>query len=228
MSSSTLAGLVAEKFASNCRRFRFRVSILRGMLQPRSIAEDLRAARAGDRATIDRLLNELRPWLERVAARYGEWQGADASSADLVQEVSLQAWLKLAQFHGHDDQEQEISMFRGWLEQIVQRLAQNRSRHAHAQRRRPAGPLVSLDAAQPPAAGKTASSVAAEAEAARDVRAAIADLPDATDRLIIHECFFVGRSLRDLSDELNIDRETLGRRFHSLLDGLRDKLKGHF
>src|SRR5260221_193949 len=68
---------------------------------------------------------------------------------------------------------------------------------------------------------------AADAEAARDVRAAIADLPDATDRLIIHECFFAGRSLRDLADALNIDRETLRRRFHALLDGLRDKLRGH-
>jgi RNA polymerase sigma factor (sigma-70 family) len=190
--------------------------------------QDLRAARAGDRAAMERLMNELRPWLERLAARHGEWQGADASTADLVQEVSLQAWLKLAQFHEHDDQEQEINMFRGWLEQIVHRLAQNRLRRAHAQRRRPDEPFISLDAAQPPAAGKSASSVAAGAEATNDVRAAIADLPDATDRLIIHECFFAGRSLRELAADLNIDRETLRRRFHSLLGGLRDKLQGHF
>jgi len=144
---------------------------------------------------MDRLLNDLRAWLERVAARYGEQQGPDASCADLVQEASLQARLKLAQFRGHDDHEQEVNMFRGWLEQIVHRLGQNQMRRAHAQRRC-AGPRISLDAAsaassagaaQPPAAGPTASSAAAGVEATNDVRAAIAALPDATDRLIIHE-----------------------------------------
>jgi RNA polymerase sigma factor (sigma-70 family) len=206
------------------------------MFEPAPSGEDLRAARAGDRAAMDRVLSELRPWLEGVSARYGDRHDPDGSSSDLVQEASLLAWLKLAQFRRHDDREQEINVFRGWLEQIVHRLGQNQARRAHAQRRRAAGPLVSLDAghpnssaeaAQPPAAGPTASSAAAGAEAACDVRAAIADLPDATDRLIIHECFFAGRSLRDLADDLNIDRETLRRRFHALLDGLRDKLQGH-
>jgi RNA polymerase sigma factor (sigma-70 family) len=198
--------------------------------------EDLRAARAGDRAAMDRVLNELRPWLEGVSARYGDRHDPDGSCSDLVQEASLTAWLKLAQFRGHDDGEQEHKMFRGWLEQIVHRLGQNQARRAQAQRRRATGPLIPLDAGhanssaearQPAAVGPTASSAAAGAEAARDVRAAIAELPDATDRLIIHECFFAGRSLRDLADDLNIDRETLRRRFHALLDGLREKLLGH-
>lgn len=205
------------------------------MFQPGPSAKDLQAARAGDRAAMDRLLGELRPWLEHVAARYGGQLGADASGSDLVQDASLQAWLKLAQFRGHDDDEQELKMFRTWLEQIVCRLAQNRFRRGHTQRRRAAGPLVSLDGGSmsPPAelqaraAGPTASSAVARAEAAHDVRAAIAGLPDATDRLIIHECFFAGRSLRDLADTLNIDRETLRRRFHALLDGLRETLRGH-
>ncbi|HET6883453.1 MAG TPA: RNA polymerase sigma factor [Pirellulales bacterium] len=206
------------------------------MSEQRLSAQDLRAARSGDRAAMDRLLTDLRPWLEHVAGRYGKQLGADASGRDLVQEASLQAWLKLAQFRGHDDSERELNMFRAWLEQIVQRLAQNRLRGAHAQRRRAPGSLLSLnagpassshDGAQPAAADPTASSAAARAEAAYDVRAAIADLPDATDRLIVHECFFAGRSLRELADALNIDRETVRQRFHAVLDGLRDKLRGH-
>ncbi|HVX12707.1 MAG TPA: sigma-70 family RNA polymerase sigma factor [Pirellulales bacterium] len=204
------------------------------MLQPAPSREDLRAARAGDRAAMDRLLSELRPWLEGVSARYYR-HDPDGSCSDLVQEASLTAWLKLAQFRGHEDGEQEIKMFRGWLEQIMHRLAQNQARRAHTQRRH-AGPFLALDAGrssssaeavQPRATGPTASSAAAGAEAACDVRAAIADLSDATDRLIIHECFFAGRSLRDLADDLGIDRETLRRRFHALLDGLREKLLGH-
>jgi len=185
---------------------------------------------------MDRLLIELRPWLGRVAARYVEWQGPDASCRDLVQDAALQAWLKLSQFRGHDDDEQELNMFRAWLEEIVHRLAQNRLRGAYAQRRCAPGPLVSLDTGpapssgdkiQPGAMGPTASSVAATADAAHDVRAAIANLPDATDRFIIHECFFAGRSLRELADTLNVDRETMRRRFHAVLDGLREKLRGH-
>lgn len=185
---------------------------------------------------MDRLLTELRPWLEDVAARYGRQLGADASSRDLVQEASLQAWLKLAQFRGHENGEQGLHMFRAWLEEIVHRLGQNRLRRNNAQRRSPAGRLVSLDAAgahsscdgvHPCAVGPTTSSVAARAEAARDVRAAIADLPDATDRLLIHECFFAGRSLRELAEDLHIDRETVRQRFHVVLDGLRSKLQGH-
>lgn len=165
---------------------------------------------------MDRLLTELRPWLEHVAGRYGKQLGTDASGRDLAQEASLQAWLKLAQFRGHDDGEQELNMFRAWLEKIVHRLAQNRIRRAAAQHRSP-GPIVALDAGpadsscdglQPCASGPTASSAAARAEAAYDIRSAIAELPDATDRFIIHECFFAGRSLRELADSLNIDRET--------------------
>jgi RNA polymerase sigma factor (sigma-70 family) len=206
------------------------------MSDRRLSAQNLRAARAGDRAAMDRLLTELRPWLNAVAARYGEQLGADASGRDLVQDASLQAWLKLAQFRGHDDDEQELNMFRAWLEQIVHHLGQNRLRSATALRRSAAGLPVSLDAhpthsscgaAQPRAVGPTASSVAARAEAVHDVRAAIADLSDATDRLIVHECFFAGTSLRELADTLNIDRETVRRRFHAVLDGLRDRLQGH-
>lgn len=206
------------------------------MLQRQPSADDLQAARAGDRAAMDRLLTELRPCLEHVAARYSGQLGADASGRDLVQEASLQAWLKLAQFRGHHDRQQELHMFQAWLEEIVQRLGQNRRRRNRAQRRAPAGRIVSLDAARahsscdgarPCATGPTTSSAAAGAEAACDVRAAIADLPDATDRFIIHECFFAGRSLRELADALNIDRETVRQRFHAVLDGLRDKLQGH-
>jgi RNA polymerase sigma factor (sigma-70 family) len=221
---------------SCCRVPAFGVSILRGMSEQRLSAQELRTARAGDRAAMDRLLNDLRPWLEHLAARYGEQLEADASYRDLVQEASLQAWLKLAQFRGHDDDEQELTMFRAWLEQIVHRLGQNRLRRAAAQRRCAPRPLVSLDTgpassspgeAQPRAAGPTASSAAARAEAAHDVRVAIANLPDATDRLIMHECFFAGRSLRELADTLNCDRETMRRRFHAVLEGLREKLRGH-
>ena len=146
------------------------------MFAPKPFAGDLRAARAGDRAAMDRLLTDLHPWLEHVAARYGEQFGADASGRDLVQEASLQAWLKLAQFRGHDDTEQELNMFPAWLEQIVCRLGQNRLRLKGAQRRSPAEAIISLDAvpahsscdgAQPCAVDPTASSVAARAEAAR-------------------------------------------------------------
>ena len=204
------------------------------MLSPQSFADDLRAARGGDRAAMDRLLNNLRPWVERAASRHADRPSPDASSADLVQQASLQAWLKLAQFHGHDDPEQELKMFHKWLEQIVKRLSQNDWRRAQALRRG-AGPLLSLDgtgvasaAGAAPAAERTASSIGAGAEAAHDVRAALAELPDATDRLILHECFFAGHSLREVAEALDIDRETLRRRFHALLELLREKLAGHF
>jgi DNA-directed RNA polymerase specialized sigma24 family protein len=157
-------------FKSGCRVPSLGVFILRGMSEQRLSAQDLRAARSGDRAAMDRLLTDLRPWLENVAARYGKQLGADASSSrDLVQEASLQAWLKLAQFRGHDDGEQEMNMFRAWLEQIVRRLAQNRLRGAQAQRRRAPESLLSLnvgpassshDGPEPAATDPTASSAA--------------------------------------------------------------------
>jgi RNA polymerase sigma factor (sigma-70 family) len=199
-----------------------------------TIREELRAARSGDRAAMERLLAHFRPWLEqRATARFGG-RGSDGDASDLVQEASLQAWLKLAQFRGHDDEEQELKMFHGWLAQIVHRVGQNRIRLRQAVRRRPGQSHISpydggicSTAAGPPASGQTASSAAAGIEAADDVRAAIAGLPDATDRLIIHEVFFEGHSLRDLADILQIDRETVRQQFHAVLASLRVQLQGH-
>src|SRR5579883_2912529 len=88
----------------------------------------LTRARAGDRAAIEELLVQIRPWLEQLARQHADPLHPDGSTSDLVQEAWLRAWQKLDQFQGTDDEVQALAMFRAWLTRIVSRLGLNAAR----------------------------------------------------------------------------------------------------
>ncbi len=205
-------------------------------MQPDGFHDLLRQARAGDRGALDRVLALLRPYLEQLAARYADPGRAHASASDLVQEACLRAWDKLDQFRGGSSDEQTLALFRSWLGQIVQRLGLNARRDGKAQRRAPRQPLRRLGS---PAAGDstdqaggvepaggepTPSANLREDEQTRLVRAAVANIPDETDRAIVRLRFFEGLSLRQVAQQLNLTYDKVRERYQISLQRLERDL----
>ena len=95
----------------------------------------VKQARAGDRDAMDKLLDALRPHMERIARKYADpGQGAESVS-DLVQEAGLRAWQRLEQFRGGAGDAETLAMLRSWIAQIVRTIGIN-AREARNTRRR--------------------------------------------------------------------------------------------
>jgi RNA polymerase sigma factor (sigma-70 family) len=193
-------------------------------MQPEGFHDLVERARGGDRQALDCLLALMRPWLEDLA-------GGSPEPADLAQEASLRAWQRLDQFRGGADDAQTLALFRAWLARIVRRLGLNTLRDQQAQRRRPPGSLVRLDASggdgrEPAAAGSTPSAHVAGEEQVRLVREALDRLKDDTDRAILQARFFEGRSLRQIAQQMDRSHEDVRQHYHAALRRLERELRG--
>jgi RNA polymerase sigma factor (sigma-70 family) len=193
-------------------------------MQPEGFHELVEQARGGDPDALERLLGLMRPWLEDLA-------GGAPEPADLAQEAWLRAWQRLDQFRGGADDVQTLALFRAWLARIVHRLGLNTLRDRQAQRRRPPGSLIPLDASggegrEPEAAGPTPSAHVAAEEEARRVRESLERLKDETDRVILHARFFEGQSLRQIAQQMGRSHEDVRQRYHAALRRLERELRG--
>jgi RNA polymerase sigma factor (sigma-70 family) len=205
-------------------------------MQDENFHDLVRRAQAGDRQALDRVLDLLRPYLERTARRYADPARASASVSDLVQEAGLRAWQKLDQFRGGDNDEQTLALLRAWLGQIVQSLGLNTHRRRKAQRRSPpqaivplggaaAGPSDAKPAGAEPAGNEPTPSVNVGAdEQARLVQAALAKIPDETDRTVLRLHFFEGLSLRQAAQQLNLSYDNVRDRYQRSLQRLEREL----
>jgi RNA polymerase sigma factor (sigma-70 family) len=188
-------------------------------------------AQVGDQQATTQLLAVIRPWLEQRARGYADPCQPDASASDLAQEAWLRAWQKLHQFHGGDDDDQTLAMFRVWVGRIVQRLGLNAMRDREAQHRKPPGAMVRLGGtasqAGPDPAGSepTPSAHAAVDEQVERVRRVLERIVDATDREIVRLRFFEGLSLRQIAERLQSNHENVRQRFHAVLRQLEHDLK---
>ncbi len=170
----------------------------------------LEAAQGGDNFATYRLLEIVRPHLERLAHGYSRSDHGCETTSDLIQEAWLRAWQRLDQFEGGVNAQETLAKFRAWAGRIVHRLGLNQQRDQRAQRRRPADrkilPLAdegfrsSADGFAPgncpPGDDPTASAILQADEEAQLVEAAIAAIPSDRDRNIIRLRFFEGMSLR--------------------------------
>jgi RNA polymerase sigma factor (sigma-70 family) len=188
-------------------------------------------AQAGDKQATTQLLAVIRPWLEQRARGYADPCQPDASASDLAQEAWLRAWQKLHQFHGSDDDEQTLAMFRVWVGRILQRLGLNALRDREAQHRKPPGAMVRLGGTasqaglDPAGSEPTPSAHAAVDEQVERVRRVLERIVDATDREIVRLRFFEGLSLRQIAERLQSNHENVRQRFHAVLRQLEHDLK---
>ncbi len=211
------------------------------MSEPESIDHLVRLAQGGDRQAMDELLSVLRPKMERIAASYADSGRPAESTNDLVQESLLRAWEKIDQFRGGDDDKETMAMFHGWVVQIVHRLGLNAQRDRRSQRRKPRGRAIlplretrggstrsrgqgRRQALAPPAAGPTPSANARSNEEGALVHAALAKIPDDTNREIVRLRFFDGLSLRRISERLDLSYDKVRERYRIAIGYLENEL----
>jgi RNA polymerase sigma-70 factor (ECF subfamily) len=144
------------------------------------------AARAGDPATLGRLMEMFRSSLRAVADReLSPNRATKAAPSDVVQEVFLEAQRLFARFEGVAANE-----FRAWLRAILRnKISELRNRFRAGKRsvarERPLSE-GGAGAADALAAEVTSpSSLAAEAESRKRVTEALARIPDASRQLIV-------------------------------------------
>lgn len=158
----------------------------------------VRTAQAGDRDAFNELFARFERHVFALALRklndYAEAQ-------ELVQDVFLQAWLKLAQLR-------EAEAFAGWLRQITARMAINRLTRRRVDR---ATEVETLETAF--VDETTPLESALETERDERLQEGLARLRD-LDRETLVAFYVDGRSLVEMSDDFDAPIGTIKRRLH--------------
>jgi RNA polymerase sigma-70 factor (ECF subfamily) len=167
-------------------------------IEPRTVADLVRAAQGGDRAAFGELFERYRPGIVALAMR--RVRNADEAE-ELTQDVFIQAMQKIEQLRVPE-------AFGGWLRQIVHRMAINRmTRTRYA---------IACD---PESLEATCLAVGAPDELAQD-REQAAAVRDSIDRLgsldqqTLKAFYLQSKSLIEMSDEFDAPIGTIKRRLH--------------
>jgi RNA polymerase sigma-70 factor (ECF subfamily) len=167
-------------------------------IEPRTVADLVRAAQAGDRAAFGELFERYRPGIVALAMR--RVRNADEAE-ELAQDVFIQAMQKIEQLRVPE-------AFGGWLRRIVHRMAINRmTRTRYA---------IACD---PESLEATCLAVGAPDELAQD-REQAAAVRDSIDRLgsldqqTLKAFYLQSKSLIEMSNEFDAPVGTIKRRLH--------------
>jgi len=208
------------------------------MIPPDGIRELVRQAQTGDPRACTELLQRIGPALRRFALRHGDLSSGVESVSDLSQQAALRFWETFHQFQGADSDEPTAAMLHDWIRKLVRNLAANRHDARHTAKRRPDRPILRLgrprlgdgqagsSGLDPAGDGPTPSAAAAAAELDTRARAALAGVPDPTDRQILEMCFMEGLSLRAVAERLGLGYDHVRQRYHSGLRFLERQLEG--
>ena len=164
------------------------------------------AAKAGDRAAFDALIRRYRHGVYALCLdRTGNFDTAE----DLTQEALLQAHAQLHTLR-------EPAAFPGWLRQIARNVCRMWQRR----------PLLGTVAVEPEAYPQLTQDVYREAlrrEAAREVRAALAQLPE--NNRIAFLMHVQGSSYREIAEFIDAPETTVVGRLHRARSRLRTLLR---
>jgi RNA polymerase sigma-70 factor (ECF subfamily) len=167
-------------------------------------------ARAGDRSAYGELVRRYRPAIYNVLL---SWLHDPTESDDLAQEVFLHAMLKIGQLR-------EARSFVPWLRQIALRLALNR-----VNRRRPLSSLHPMRQALLADDGEAPLDEIVRAEEQGKVHEGLSQLKP-LDRAMLEAFYLQSRSLREMSEELDVPIGTIKRRLHTARQRLKEVLEG--
>jgi RNA polymerase sigma factor (sigma-70 family) len=199
--------------------------------------ELLSKARAGEETATARLLTLIQDHLARSAGKFDDRSQAVESTSDLVQNASLKLWQHLHEFRGGNSDEETLSMFLVWSEQIVKRLGLNALRDRSAHRRSPPNPVqrfvqASSDESnsyrhgEPAASDPTPSTNVRTREEAAAIKEAVDRLADDLDRELLRLRFFEGRSMRQIAEILPLSYDQIRDRFQAIMRRLARDLEG--
>jgi RNA polymerase sigma-70 factor (ECF subfamily) len=167
-------------------------------IEPRTVADLVRAAQAGDRSAFGELFERYRPGIVALAMR--RVRNADEAE-ELAQDVFIQAMQKIEQLRVPE-------AFGGWLRRIVHRMAINRMTRTR-----------NAIACDPESLEATCLAVGAPDELAQD-REQAAAVRDSIDRLgsldqqTLKAFYLQSKSLLEMSDEFDAPVGTIKRRLH--------------
>ncbi|MCZ6691866.1 MAG: sigma-70 family RNA polymerase sigma factor [Planctomycetota bacterium] len=195
----------------------------------------LQRAQDGDRQAMDKVLQNLRPYLASLARPYADPIRPAGSTADLLQDACLRAWRKLGTFEGGKNDEETFAMFRSWIGQIVRRLGLNSIRDRAAKGRIPSDKIVPLRPADGdssgagsdrdvPARTRTPSAYAREGEMAERIRSALESLADPTAATVVRLRFFDGMTIPEIAERLDMSPSQVRERHRSAMRRLRREL----
>jgi RNA polymerase sigma-70 factor (ECF subfamily) len=176
--------------------------------QADSIARLAHKAKGGDRNAYGELVRRFQGGIHAVLV---SWLHDPSEADDVAQDVFLHGMRKLSQLR-------DVRCFAGWLRQIAVRLALNR-----LSRRRPAGGgmahLMNL-----PARDEGPLTDLVRAETCIRVRESLGHLRP-LDREVLEAFYLEGRSLQEISSDLDAPLGTVKRRLHTARQRLRDYLE---
>ena len=197
----------------------------------------VRRAQAGDRASMDRVLEVLRPQLERLARPFADPVRPAASTSDLLQETCLRAWQKLDTFEGGQGDEETFAKFRAWIGRIVRNLGMNLHREQLADKRSPGEKILSLDRGHKSDSHASGARIdAADAapgpgtrlqgeEMARELRRALKTWDDRVDAEIVRMHFFEELTFPEISEQVGLRYDQVRERYRSTMRDLEKHLK---
>ena len=186
---------------------------------------------------MDRVLETLRPHLERLAKPYADPAHPAESATDLLQESCLRAWQKIGTFEGGKNDEETFKMFRAWVGQIVKHLGLDGKRDQGRKRRKPSGEVFRLGSRRPgdstglaaraeaEARGPGPSTIARNSELARRIEKALEGTPDKTGAAIVRSYFFDGQTFVEIAEHLGLPYNQVRDHFSAVLKRLKVDLK---
>ena len=199
----------------------------------------VRAAQAGDRAAMDRVLEVLHPHIEPLASQYADPTKPVESTADLLQDACLRAWHKIDSFEGAESDEETFNIFRAWIGQIVRRTGMNARKAQGRQKRSPDGKVLSLDreapgdsstfggGLAPPSPDGTPSAIVHGGERAELVLRAVEALPDPVDRALLELVHFEEQTVKDAARNLDLGYFNALTRYERAMARLERELGEH-
>ncbi|MCA8952796.1 MAG: sigma-70 family RNA polymerase sigma factor [Planctomycetes bacterium] len=164
-----------------------------------AFATELRAARAGDRAALDRLLTRLEQrFRDDAERRIGAALRRRTRVSDVLQDAYVEAVRGIARFEGTSEGE-----FFAWITTIVENVARRQHRYLTAQKRKPPSRTTELNALTI-AYLRTVSSPLSDLQQVEDVGLVYRALCELRDehREVIEELVFANRPVDEVAAEI--------------------------
>lgn len=185
-------------------------------------ASDLKSAQAGDQSAIKAIIDEFSNEVRAVCFSFDVDEIAEISRADLVQDAWFKIWVQISRFHIYGDEATSKKMFRGWIRRIARHEMINTLKKNGARKRRPTTPIRQLSACpNPTRSSKSPSKLLMKFEEINQLNSAIARLSKES-QVLIRSCFFDGKTMKQISIDLDMSYEQVRHRLAVAISNLRN------
>ena len=184
----------------------------------------------GNRAVYKQLMDQYRSSIEQECAAYESLLSPDLSYSDLVQEVTLHVWQRIAQFKGLEKpgEEQFRNMqFEAWLRKTTRSILNNLYRDRKALKRNTDHVIQSSEVVnEAPATTSSPSSILEHEEECSRVRNAMYKCLDSTLRNVVIMHIHQNHTFPEIADKLGLTYDQVRHKYRSALKQIESELEG--